>query len=166
MVDADLIVEFGGGCGGLCRLLHRLGFRGAYVIFDLPEVSALQRFYLGHQALAVAPPDDVLPSRGVVTIADPARLATLLRERPRGRAAFIACWSLGESPLDLRARLLPLVEGFDDFLIGYTERFIDIDNHAGFAAWGAWLPGHAWHDVPLPHLRKAEWYLFGARPSG
>ncbi len=40
------IVEFGGGYGSLCRLAHRLGFRGKYIIFDLPEQCALQRYYL------------------------------------------------------------------------------------------------------------------------
>lgn len=157
-----LVVEFGGGYGGPCRLLHRLGFRGAYVIFDLPEVSALQRFYLGHQPVTIAPSDGALPERGVVTTADVARLAALVEARPRGETAFIASWSLGESPVELRARVLPIVEGFDDFLIGYTERFLDVDNRAYFAGWRARLTGHAWHDVPLPHLTKAE-YLFGAR---
>ena len=42
------IVEFGGGYGPLCQLVHRLGFSGTYVIFDLPEVAVLQRFYLRH----------------------------------------------------------------------------------------------------------------------
>jgi hypothetical protein len=45
--DADCIVEFGGGFGSMCRLIGALGFRGRYVIFDLPPVLALQRYYLG-----------------------------------------------------------------------------------------------------------------------
>jgi hypothetical protein len=42
----DVIVEFGGGYGRLCHLVHDLGFSGRYVIVDLPEVAALQRCYL------------------------------------------------------------------------------------------------------------------------
>src|SRR6266852_1379011 len=59
--DARFVVEFGGGYGTLCRLVHRLGFQGTYVVFDLPEGAALQRFYLGHQGLAIAAGDAVLP---------------------------------------------------------------------------------------------------------
>ena len=39
--DMGCVVEFGGGYGGMCRLIHRLGFKGRYVIFDLPYFSAL-----------------------------------------------------------------------------------------------------------------------------
>lgn len=161
--DARIVVEFGGGYGTLCRLVHRLGFHGTYVVFDLPEGAALQRFYLGHQGLAIAAADAVLPERGVLTTTDPERLGALLRGRPPGAAAFIAPWSLGESPVELRARVLPAVEDFDAFLIGYKAEFFDIDNRAWFSAWRARLLGHEWHDVPLTHLAKPERYLFGAR---
>lgn len=40
------IVEIGGGYGAMALLCWRLGFRGRYVIIDLPEVSLLQEYYL------------------------------------------------------------------------------------------------------------------------
>jgi hypothetical protein len=46
MYDTDCIIEFGGGFGSMCRLVHALGFRGQHIIFDLPPVWALQRYYL------------------------------------------------------------------------------------------------------------------------
>jgi hypothetical protein len=42
----SLVLEFGGGYGGMCRLIHRLGFRGRYLLYDLPEFSALQASFL------------------------------------------------------------------------------------------------------------------------
>ena len=42
----DCILEFGGGYGSMCRLFHTLGFKGKYVIFDLPSFSGLQKYYL------------------------------------------------------------------------------------------------------------------------
>lgn len=42
----ERIVEFGGGYGALALLLHRLGFSGDYEIVDLPEIAALQEYYL------------------------------------------------------------------------------------------------------------------------
>jgi hypothetical protein len=157
-----LVVEFGGGYGSMCRLFHQLGFAGTYVIFDLPEVSILQRFFLDHLGIPRLEPGGSA-ARGVITTADPRTLAAQARRRPPGGAAFVATWSLGEAPLALRERVLESVADFDAFLFGYTEQFLDVDNRRFFARWRARLPGHIWHELPLPHLRKAEWYLFGAR---
>jgi hypothetical protein len=44
------ILEYGSGFGAMHYLCRKLGFRGAYVSFDLPELITLQRWYL-HQAL-------------------------------------------------------------------------------------------------------------------
>jgi hypothetical protein len=55
-----------------------------------------------------------------------------------------------------------LVSGFDAFLLGYTARFADIDNRVAFTRWRHGLPGLAWDELALPHLGKAEWYLFGS----
>ena len=51
--DASLIVEFGGGYGCLCHAIHRAGFRGRYVIYDLPVFSAVQEFFLRSNYLTV-----------------------------------------------------------------------------------------------------------------
>jgi hypothetical protein len=44
--DLD-IIEIGGGYGGQCAILSRLFKWSSYTIIDLPEVSQLQRRYLG-----------------------------------------------------------------------------------------------------------------------
>jgi len=41
------IVEIGGGYGAMCKLIRRLGFTGRYIIYDLPELSFIQEWYLG-----------------------------------------------------------------------------------------------------------------------
>jgi hypothetical protein len=163
---ATFILEFGGGYGGTCRLLHRLGFRGTYAIFDLPEVSALQRFYLAHAGLAVRRWEDTpAEGPGVATLSNLEALPRLIAARPAGPTLFIATWSLGETPMSLRDPVLAAVAGFDAFLFGYSARFGDTDNRAMFGRWRATLPGHVWRELALPHLGKAEFYLFGARAS-
>ncbi len=158
------VVEFGGGYGSLCRLFHQMGFAGTYVIYDLPEVSALQRFFLRSVGIGALRPQEA-PDSGpsAITVSGLDDLRRLLTARPPGLAAFIAEWSLGETPLALRRLVLPEVAGLDAYLLGYTERFESLDNRAFFADWRKTLPGYAWHDVPLPHLHKAEWYLFGVK---
>ena len=66
-----LIVEFGGGYGSLCRLVHKLGFKGQYIIFDLPEFVALQKFYLGSLAMPLIEAKDVSSGRrGILCTSD------------------------------------------------------------------------------------------------
>lgn len=49
--DLTNIVEIGGGYGALALVCHRAGFRGAYRIYDLPELSILQAFYLSEMGV-------------------------------------------------------------------------------------------------------------------
>lgn len=158
------IIEFGGGYGRLCHLAHDLGFSGTYVIFDLPEVAVLQRFYLRHVGIAVSEArGGALPERGVVTVVDLADLQMCLRARPRGEAAFVAIGSLSEAPFALRDALFTEVAALDAFLFFYASQHDGIDNHAYFTRWRAALPTHTWHNPQIPHLAKAAWYLFGHR---
>jgi len=150
LTELPFVVEFGGGYGSLCRLFHQLGFRGTYVIFDLPEVTLLQRFFLGSLH---AP---------VVTTSDVGELRAHVAKRPSGGAAFIACASLGEAPIHVRRQVLPVVAGFDAVLIAYTAQALGVDNRTFFSDWRSEWPGYRWYDVERPHLEKAEWYLFGA----
>lgn len=46
--DLERVVEFGGGYGAMCKIVRRLGFEGDYVIYDLPEMSLIQRYYLSN----------------------------------------------------------------------------------------------------------------------
>jgi len=40
------IIEIGGGYGAMAKIARRAGFEGKYMIYDLPELSLLQEFYL------------------------------------------------------------------------------------------------------------------------
>jgi hypothetical protein len=45
-LDAPSIVEIGGGAGEFYAILRALGYRGDYMIMDLPDVMKFQRDYL------------------------------------------------------------------------------------------------------------------------
>jgi hypothetical protein len=164
LASMPVIVEFGAGYGRLCQLAHDLGFRGTYVIFDLPEVAVLQRFYLRHVGIAVSEAREATwPANRVVTVVDVPTLKALLRGRPRGEAAFVAVGSLSEAPLALRETLLAEVASFDAFLIFYSAQHDALDNRAYFARWRASLTEHDWCDVQTPDFGKSSAYLFGRR---
>lgn len=40
------VAEFGGGYGAMALVMDQLGFRGRYVIYDLPALGEIQRWYL------------------------------------------------------------------------------------------------------------------------
>jgi hypothetical protein len=147
----ETVVEFGGGYGSLCRIFHDFGFAGQYVIFDLPEQSALQRYYL-----------NALGIRDVLTVSDVGLLASVVAEPVRGRQLFVATWSLSESPLGLRAHVAEAVRGFDAFLIAYQSEFAGVDNTAFFGEWQGWFPDVSWMSFAIEHV-PASTYLFGVR---
>jgi hypothetical protein len=152
----DRIVEFGGGYGGFCRVLWRLGFRGRYVIFDLPEFSALQRYYL--QSVGVPLATASRPN-GVHCISDAADLAA---EAAPGEGLFIGLWSISETPVDFRRNILQAVGGLGHFLIAYQGQFGEVDNVQFFTDWSAGQKRLKWTESPIAHLPGSR-YLVGGR---
>ena len=130
----DDVIEFGGGFGSLCRLAHQLGFRGRYLIYDLPPFTLLQRYFLRSAGLLHA--DD----GRIVLTSELSRLerhvATL---SPDAWSMFVACWSLSETPLAVRARIRPLVERIGRYAVVYQERYGEVDNIDYFR--NRWLVG-------------------------
>jgi len=144
------ILEFGGGYGSMCRLCHNIGFKGNYIIYDLPAFSALQRFY--NSSLPACP--------RIRTVSDLRTLSADLDQIQGKRRLLIATWSLSESPLDVRQRIVELVSDFDAVLIGYQSEFGEIDNEAYFSELQNLFPRFQWLTSPIPHL-PGNGYLFG-----
>jgi hypothetical protein len=130
LYDADCIIEFGGGFGSMCRLVRALGFRGRYIVFDLPPVLALQRYFLGLNGIEAtldAPSNTWL-------CPDLSEIRTeLARSRPN-RVSLISTWALSEMPLAIRHE----IEAFFALpaacmaLLAYQPSFEGNDNHAWF----------------------------------
>lgn len=153
--DLTGVVEFGGGYGAMCVVAHRLGFRGTYTVFDLPEWSALQRWYVGEVGLPVG------ERPGVQVVSDEDDLRTAIAGS--GPAdLFVAMWSLSETPLELRERLLPGGEGFGAWLFGYQAGFEGIDNVAWFEDFRRRRPEVDWSGGE-PEDVSGNRYLVGRR---
>ena len=134
VTEWDTVIEFGGGFGSLCRLMHQLGHRGRYVIFDLPPFTLLQRYYL-RSAGIMQDGDD-----RIVLTSELADLERHVAALPADAwAMFVACWSLSETPLELRARIRPLVDRIGRYAIAYQERYGEVDNVDYFTR--EWLEG-------------------------
>lgn len=163
--DFDLVFEFGGGYGSLCRAFHNLGFRGRYIIFDLAEFGLLQRYFLKSLGLPHENADSFAEKeRGICTLSDLVELRRLLPiiMGNAGRALFVATWSLSEAPIQFRASILDLVSDFDAWLLAYQSQFGEVRNEDYFAEVASRRPEFFWHHFPIEHIPE-QFYLFGER---
>lgn len=153
--DYRHLVEFGAGYGSMCAVAHRLGFRGDYSLYDLPEWSALQRWYLGEIGLDVG--DD-----GSVRAASAEDDLGAAVAGAGDRSLLVAMWSLSETPLELRQRVLPAGDRFGGYLFGYQASFEGIDNLAWFEQFQRDRPDVAWTGGE-PEAASGNRYLVGRR---
>lgn len=159
-----LIVEFGGGYGSLCRIIHKLGFQGRYVIFDLPEFAALQKFYLGLLGLPLGREKEASPGGpGILCTSDLPELDAATRKEAT-RGLFIATWSLSETGESLREHVvkLPGIESAAAYLIAYQRDFGGVDNTRFFDVWRETKTDIRWTESRIAHM-PGNYYLFGRR---
>ncbi len=159
IANADLVFEFGGGYGGMCRLIHQMGFKGKYVILDLPVVSALQVFFLKMTGLDAELGLNACSDR-ISCVSEKSQIERLLQNATSKRSIFIATWSISETPVEKRNFVLKLVRSFDSFLIAFQKSFGDVDNIAFFKKWTKDLGNIEWCKCKIPHIPNS-YYLFG-----
>lgn len=160
--NTNYVFEFGGGYGSMCRLLFNLGFKGEYIIFDLPQFSALQRYFLKNMGLPVLSSNTFSNyETGILCLSDRQELNALLAERKeKSNSIFIATWSISESPISIREVILPQISDFSLFLVAYQDRFGGINNLDYFKNWQDTYKDVMWYNSKIDHLPGNN-YLFG-----
>ncbi len=159
--NMQYIFEFGGGYGSMARLFFQLGFKGTYVIFDLPEFSALQEYFLSSINLPIkihtAPTQE---SNSVVLLSDISKLTKQLQGAHPN--IFIATWSTSESPVKLRKKIENFARNSKHQLIGYQNLFGGIDNLSYYADMQKRENSYTWIDREIEHF-KGNHYLIGKK---
>lgn len=160
--NIDLIFEFGGGYGSMCRVMHNAGFNKKYIIFDLPVFSALQKFYLKCLGLKVLSKNEYLSEKsGIICISDLFELSQLLSGLDKlENNMFIATWSLSETPLLFRSNIEKLLPKFNFYLFAYAEQFNDVNNIKYFNDIENNFNDIKWHNIEIEHLPGNK-YLIG-----
>jgi hypothetical protein len=158
------VFEFGGGYGSMCRLFYNLGYKGKYLIFDLPEFSALQRSYLSSIGLPVYEVSLFMSSRGGIScISEIDELRAIMNNIiQHSGMMFISTWAISETPESLRNLIIPLISNFDYLLIGYQAKYREINNIELFERWKTVLTGIQWKEWEIKHLPD-NYYLIGKR---
>lgn len=152
--DVGQIFEFGGGYGSMCLLVSRLGFKGRYAIFDWPELSALQKYYLSMERA------DLSRVRFLNKVSD---ISSSIDKQCR--TLIIGTWSLSECSVELRESIFKEVNP-DLYLISYQKRFSNIDNEAYFTQLQASRPDIHWKKVPITYIpSEKNRYIFGVKKA-
>ncbi len=146
--DFDNIVEFGGGYGSMCRLFKNMNYLGKYTIFDLPEFSALQKFYLSSFN------ENYI--KNVIFTGEMTRL-----NNNKSTTLFIATWSFSEMPINLREELLDNLQ-FDYCVIAFQFKFDGIDNMEYFDSFKKRYNNVNFKIYPIDHL-TGHFYLVGSK---
>jgi len=131
--DIKSIFEFGGGYGSMCKLIHRLGFNGTYTIYDLPGLLRLQEIYLSKVGVKT----------DKITLTD--TLPTIDVD------LFIAEWSVGESPIELRHKVFENIK-FKECIISFNSLFGNFKNLEYFDELAKSMPNYEWKLQPIEHL--------------
>jgi len=160
-----LVVDFGAGYGSFFRLLRNLGYRERYLIWDLPVMCALQRFYLRN--VFPSGPEGQPPGNLEWLVSGDPQAASAVAGRcaESGPSLFIATWSLSETPLAVRERIAPTLAGFSHILCAYQRRFGEHDNVRYFETLEKSLPDFDWRHGECPIFR-GNFYLIGRRARG
>jgi hypothetical protein len=161
--DYDLIFEFGGGYGAMCKLIHKLNFKGKYIIFDLPEFCALQKFYLAANGLITLNGDKGYPDKNNIFHVNQlhSKIMNEFKALDNQNVLFIANWSLSESPIDARDSITRYLSNFSSIMVAYQHLFGETDNTQYFNTFkNNFIKIKKWKEYQTPFMLN-NYYLFG-----
>jgi hypothetical protein len=154
--DMDFVFDFGGGYGSICRLIHRLGFKGKYLVYDIPVFSQLQTFFLKSIGLPVYSINEFKKiESGICCISnyeDLERYFTEIKNLKPSKNLFVATWSISETSIRTRDSIIKFFDLFDTFIIGYQDRFGEVDNRKYFKKLITQINKLTWIEKELKHL--------------
>lgn len=130
--DLDSIIEIGAGYGAMARVVRARGFAGRYIIFDLPEMARIQRFYLEQYGIS----------------------AEWKRAGDEAKAdLLISLWGVSEIEPYERTRLLSKIRA-ERVLLAYQDKWHEVENESCFPEM---FEGEV---VRIPHIPGTQ-YLIG-----
>lgn len=145
---ADKIIEFGAGYGCMAKLTNNLGFEGKYIIFDIPEFLALQKYYL----------------RSTETTGEFNFIDQIEKLNDVNPDILIATWSLSEAPVEIRDIFFKKIGEPLYILIGYQANFESIDNIKYFQEYQNHNHSYDWVSYEIKQL-PGNYYLIGKKKT-
>lgn len=150
------IVEFGAGYGNMARIAYKLGFKGKYLILDLPVSLALQEYYLSLAKIY----DSELRNMNEQVYFQKKFPTSFFNNK--GKKLLIATWSLSEAPLRDRRKVVKNLNKFDAILIAFQKKFHEVDNLEYFEEIQKVKKNFIWELKEIMHIR-GSYYLLGKK---
>jgi hypothetical protein len=131
ILDHETIVEFGGGYGGMCRLIYQMGFKGDYIIYDFKHFNLIQNYYLESINLKLKVKIvknffKLKKSKNVYLVSD-IRFIKKLLER-KSNKLFLSTWGISESAINIRHAFKNIINSSNSILLAFQKKFNDINN--------------------------------------
>ena len=123
--DFDLVVEVGGGYGCFARIYKLMRPKTKFILFDTPEVSMLQSYYLRSLNYEIGINKF---SKNISIYYDYKKLEVLLKKLKRKKILFISTWALSEMPKNLRKNILKNINLYSAYVVAFQNTFEDINN--------------------------------------
>jgi len=131
--------------------------------------SALQQYYIKSIGLEVHNFDSFKSAKyGFICVSDIQIMQDLLLTNISSwdKNMFIATWSLSESPVELRYKILSLISEFKAFLFAFQGKFEEVDNVEFFNNWVKKQVGNDWFKSTIEHIPNEfyqnNYYLIGS----
>ena len=156
------VFEFGGGYGNMARIFKKINNQVTYTIFDTKEVNLIQYYYLNMLNLKTNWNLVKKKQINIINRTDKINTGTLKNK------LFIANWSLSETPIDIRDKIIKKFSKFNFFLISFQNSFENLDNYYYFTQLAKALSNNndtIYEIKKIPfmnflNLKKTHWYLF------
>ena len=156
------VFEFGGGYGNMARIFKKINNKVSYTIFDTKEVNLIQYYYLNMLNLKTNWNQIKKKQINLINRIDKINFGNLKNK------LFIANWSLSETPIDIRDKIIKKFSKFNFFLISFQNSFENLDNYCYFSKLAKDLSNdndiiYEIKKIPFINflnLKKIHWYLF------
>ena len=145
--DISQVIEIGGGYGTMCKLFKELEFDGKYFIFDIPEFTHLQYYYLKSS------------KENYICTTHFTSTPNSLELEIKPGTLLIGTWSISEMPIELRRLILRTVQ-FDYLLIAFQAEFEGVNNIYFFTEFMQQYPDIDFRMFQVGHL-PGNYYLTG-----
>ena len=117
LFEKKYILEIGGGYGCMAQIFKKINKNCTYVIFDTVEVNFLQNYYLQMNNIPV-----------VINKIETGKVCLINNLIMIRKFNNIANWSISEMPIKLRNNILNIITNFTNSVIGFQEKFENINN--------------------------------------
>jgi len=148
--NINFIVDFGGGYGNFCKLIHQFGYQGSYTIIDFDIMHHIQKKFISHNL-----------SKSIYQNLDLSyinSLSDMNTSHYDSNSIFIASYSLSETPKTVREDVEVRLQHFKYVFIIYQKDFDSFDNVIYFKSLEKKLINKG--EVKNIYLEKMKSYLF------